>query len=50
MLSAAEIDALIDTATSPDERVIAERIDAARKPLRDELAWKWLGRDSQNCE
>jgi ATP-dependent Zn protease len=48
-LSAAEIDALIDTVTSPDERARAARIDTARKPLRDELAWKWRGRDAQAC-
>jgi hypothetical protein len=48
-LSAAEIDALIDNVTTSDERARAARIDAARKPLRDELAWKWRGRDSQTC-
>jgi hypothetical protein len=40
-LSAAKIDALIDTVTTPEERAVNERIEKARKPLRDELAWKW---------
>jgi hypothetical protein len=43
-LSGAEIDAIIKVTTSPPERAVAKRIEAARKPLRDMLAWQFRNR------
>jgi len=40
-LSGVEIDAIIRTVTTPRERDIAKRIRAARKPLRDLVAWQY---------
>jgi ATP-dependent Zn protease len=40
-LSGAEINAIIGKQTTSRERAITKRIEAARKPIRDQVAWKF---------